>query len=59
MIPAPGVFLFLLLQMDSADLRDPVGDFAVWKSEGPTQSRFCPMTIGSPGVDFVPGTINS
>lgn len=52
MILAPGVFLFLLLQMDSVDLSDPVEDFAMWKSESPTQilsndfgqpwSRLCP-----------------
>lgn len=59
MILAPGVFLFLLLQMDSVDLSDPVEDLAMWKSESPTQSKFCPMTLGSPGVDFVQGTINS
>ena len=59
MILAPGVFLFLLLQMGSADLSDPVEDFAMWKSESSTQSKFCPMTLGSPEVDFVQGTINS
>ena len=46
MILAPGVFLFLLLQMGSADLSDPVEDFAMWKSESSTQSKFCPMTLG-------------
>ena len=46
MILAPGVFLFLLLQMGSADLSDHVEDFAMWKSESSTQSKFCPMTLG-------------
>lgn len=51
MILAPGVFLFLLLQMGSADLSDPVEDchVEIWK--------LYPVKILS--NDFGQGTINS
>lgn len=55
-------FPFLLIQTGSLALRYPpwpLKNFAVWKCEGSTREKFCPMAVSRLVVAFVQSTINS